>query len=72
MYWNANIGTHRKKLMTLAKTGTEVLSNDEWNELVALKNAITYAPQTVSTEKMEKFAELMVRTLEGKGDYTPR
>jgi hypothetical protein len=58
--------------MTLAKTGTEVLSNDEWNELVALKNAITYAPQTVSTEKMEKFAELMVRTLEGKGDYTPR
>jgi hypothetical protein len=58
--------------MTLAKTGTEVLSTDEWNELVALKDAITYAPQTVSAEKMEKFAELMVRTLEGKGDCTPR
>ncbi len=58
--------------MTLAKTGTEVLSTDEWNELVALKDAITYAPQTVSPEKMEKFAELMVRTLEGKGDCTPR
>jgi hypothetical protein len=58
--------------MTLAKTGTEVLSKDEWNELVALKDAITYAPQTVSAEKMEKFAELMVRTLEGKGDCTPR
>jgi hypothetical protein len=58
--------------MTLAKTGTEVLSTDEWNELVALKDAITYAPQTVSAQKMEKFAELMVRTLEGKGDCTPR
>ena len=58
--------------MTLAKTGTEVLSKDEWNELIALKDAITYAPQTVSAEKMEKFAELMVRSLEGKGDYTPR
>ena len=54
--------------MTLAKTGTEVLTKEEWNELVALKDAITYAPQTVSAEKMEKFAELMVRTLEGKCD----
>ena len=72
MYWNANIGTHRKKLMTLAKTGTEVLSTDEWNELVALKDAITYAPQTVSAQKMEKFAELMVRSLEGKESNTPQ
>jgi len=54
--------------MTLAKTGTEVLSSEEWNELVALKEAITYAPQTVSAQKMEKFAELMVRSLEGKCD----
>ena len=58
--------------MTLAKTGPETLTQDEWNELVALKNAITYAPQTVSAEKMEKFTELMVRSLEGKGDCTPR
>ena len=58
--------------MTLAKTGTEVLTKEEWDELVALKDAITYAPQTVSAQKMEKFAELMVRTLEGKGDCTPR
>ncbi len=72
MYWNANIGTHRKELMTLAKTGTEVLTKEEWDELIALKDAITYAPQTVSAEKMEKFAELMVRSLEGKEDNTPR
>ena len=58
--------------MTLAKTGTKNLSQEEWNELVALKDAITYAPQTVSAQKMEKFTELMVRSLEGKGDCTPR
>jgi hypothetical protein len=58
--------------MTLAKTGTEVLTKEEWDELIALKDAITYAPQTVSAEKMEKFAELMVRSLEGKEDNTPR
>ena len=58
--------------MTVAKTGTEVLSKDEWEELIALKNAISYAPQTVSAHKMEKFAELMVRSLEGKSDPAPR
>ena len=57
--------------MTLAKTGPETLTQEEWNELVSLKEAISYAPQTVSAEKMEKFAELMVRTLEGKYDPPP-
>jgi hypothetical protein len=54
--------------MTLAKTGTSYLTKEEWNELVALKEAINYAPHTVTPEKMEKFTELMVRSLEGKGD----
>jgi hypothetical protein len=58
--------------MTLTKTGTSNLTNEEWDELIALKDAISYYPQTVSAEKMEKFAELMVRSLEGKGDCTPR
>jgi hypothetical protein len=57
--------------MTLPKAGTTNLTDDEWNELVALKDAITYYPQTVSAAKMEKFAELMVRTLEGKSDSLP-
>ena len=57
--------------MTLPKTSTEVLTQEEWNELVALKHAISYSPQTVSAEKMEKFAELMVRSLEGKCDPPP-
>ena len=58
--------------MTLARTGTENLTQEEWNELIALKDAITYAPQTVSAHKMEKFAELMVRSLEGKGNMPVR
>lgn len=65
------LGNTAKSTMTLAKTGTEILTNDEWDELMALKNAITYSPQTVSAEKMEKFAELMVRSLEGKCDSPP-
>ena len=58
--------------MTLARTGNENLTTEEWTELVALKDAITYAPQTVSAHKMEKFAELMVRSLEGKGNMPVR
>ena len=54
--------------MTLSRSGSETLTQEEWDELVALKDAITYAPQTVSAEKMEKFTELMVRSLEGKCD----
>jgi hypothetical protein len=54
--------------MTLAKTGTSDLTKKEWNELIALKDAINYSPQTVSPEKMEKFTELMVRSLEGKAN----
>jgi hypothetical protein len=72
MYWNANIGIHRRKFMTLEKTGTKTLTQEEWDELVALKDAITYRPQSVSAKKMEKFTELMVRSLQGKGDCTPR
>ena len=55
--------------MTLARTGTSELTKEEWNELVALKEAINYNPHTVTPEKMEKFSELLVRSLDGKGDF---
>ena len=58
--------------MTLARTGTSDLTKEEWSELVALKEAINYDPSTVTYEKMEKFTELMVRSLEGKGDVPLR
>jgi hypothetical protein len=54
--------------MTLSKTGTENLTEEEWNELIALKDAINHYPATVHPEKMEKFTELLVRSLEGKCD----
>lgn len=63
--------TNRQKYMTLSKTGKSNLSSEEWNELIALKDAIKYSPHTVSPQKMEKFTELMVRTLEGKESNAP-
>jgi len=54
--------------MTLSKTGPADLTTEEWNELNVLRKAINYDPSTVTPEKMEKFTELFVRSLEGKGD----
>lgn len=48
------------------------LNNEEWNELVALKDAINYNPASVHYDKMERFTELLVKTLEGKGDAAPK
>ena len=62
------LGHIAKNTMTLSKTGAEQLTKDEWEELVALKNAINDNPATVHPEKMEKFTELLVRSLEGKCD----
>lgn len=58
--------------MTLAKTGTETLTQEEWNELLILKDVINQNPAAVHPEKMEKFTELFVRSLEGKENNTPR
>jgi len=57
--------------MTQAKSGGPNLTKDEWDELIALKEAIKYDPASVHFEKMERFTELMVRSLEGKGDPQP-
>jgi hypothetical protein len=55
--------------MTLSKTSIEDLTTEEWEELNALREAINYNPHTVSYQKMEKFTELLVRSLQGKGDF---
>ena len=54
--------------MTLSRSTQSDLSNDEWNELVALKDAINNNPATVHPDKMELFTALLVKSLEGKGD----
>jgi hypothetical protein len=48
------------------------MTQDEWNELKMLKDAITYDPASVHPLKMERFTELMVQSLEGKGDFVNR
>jgi hypothetical protein len=40
--------------MTLTKKSMQELTQEEWNELVALKNAINTNPASVHYDKMEK------------------
>lgn len=54
--------------MTQFSSKNPNLTNEEWDELCALKDAINYNPSQVHYEKMERFADLMVRTLIGKSD----
>ena len=44
------------------------MTEEEWEELCALKNAINEYPAAVHYEQMERFTELMVKSLEGKAD----
>lgn len=54
--------------MTLSKSTQTEMTQEEWDELVALKNAINDNPATVNPDKMELFTALLVKSLEGKGD----
>ena len=56
------------KIMTITPSGDRVeLSEEEWNELVALKNAINEYPQSVCPTRMERFTEYLVRSMKEKG-----
>lgn len=57
--------------MTYSENFNSELSNDEWNELVALKDVINQNPAAVHPEKMELFTALLVKSLEGKGNSNP-
>jgi hypothetical protein len=54
--------------MTYSQPKTEELTDSEWNELVALKDAINHNPASVHPEKMELFTELLVRSLSWVGN----
>lgn len=54
--------------MTRSNPNTDCLTKEEWDELVALKNAISYYPHSVSAQKMETFTELFVRSIQSRGD----
>lgn len=53
--------------MTLPSKRNSKLTEDEWDEMTALKKAINQLPQAVSPEKMETFTEYLVRSLREKG-----
>jgi len=53
--------------MSLSSGKQEKLTDDEWREMTALKNAINDRPQSVVPEKMEAFTEYLVRSLREKG-----
>ena len=54
--------------MTYANKRNNKLTDSEYNEMVALKNAINEYPQTVTPEKMEEFSEYLVRSLKELGN----
>lgn len=58
--------------MTLSRINKKDLTIEEWNELIALKDAINDNPSSVHPEKMELFTSLLVKSLEGKRDDTPK
>lgn len=39
------------------------LTNDEWNEMAAIRRAINDHPASVHPDKMERFTQLFVRSL---------
>lgn len=43
------------------------LSESEWEEMTALKNAINDRPQSVHPDKMEQFTAYLVRSLKERG-----
>jgi hypothetical protein len=57
--------------MTQFSSKNPILNDDEWDELQALRVAIKDNPAAVHYDKMERFADLMVRTLQGKFDAHP-
>ena len=53
--------------MTLPSRGNENLTEDEYQELDALRKAINTNPASVHPEKQERFTEYLVRSLREKG-----
>ena len=53
--------------MTLSSGKQTKLTDDEWKEMTALKNAINERPAAVIPEKMEEFTEYLVRSLKERG-----
>ena len=53
--------------MTYSNKKNTKLTKKEYDEMIALKNAIDYDISQVAPQKMEEFAEYLVRSLKERG-----
>jgi len=53
--------------MTLSSGKQEKLTDDEWQEMNALRKVMSERPQALIPEKMEEFTEYFVRSLKERG-----
>ena len=53
--------------MTLSSGKRDKLTDDEWEDMTAIKNAIDHDIRQVVPEKMEAFTEYLVRSLRERG-----
>ena len=53
--------------MTYSASKNKNLTQEEWKEMVALKQAINHDISQVHPEKMEQFTEYLVRSLKERG-----
>jgi hypothetical protein len=55
------------KTMTFSNKTNTQLTDTEYDEMVALKNAIDYNISTVAPDEMEAFTDYLVRSLRERG-----
>ena len=65
------ISTQLETLMSYSFRHTQSLTDEEWNEMDALRRAIKDNPASVHPEKMEKFTELLVRSWQLEDEVPP-
>jgi hypothetical protein len=53
--------------MSITPPKKENLNDEEWNEMIAIKNAIKHNITQVHPNKMETFTEYFVRSLKQRG-----
>lgn len=53
--------------MSISRKTNNKLTQSEWNEMVALKNAINHNISQVHPDKQEQFTEYLVRSLKERG-----
>jgi hypothetical protein len=46
----------------------QTMDQNEWDELMALKSAISYNPASVNPKKMELFTQLLIKSFEYRGE----